>query len=647
MRKVLVIDDQKGNLISIKAIIETYIPNCKVLLASYGEEGIKLAKEEQPDTILLDIIMPVMDGYKVCKKLKAHNSTKHIPVIMITAIMTDKDSCIKGLDMGADAFLSKPIDSTKLIAQLNVMLRIKKAEDKLRLEKKDLEEIVKNRTSELLKKNEDLKSEINIREISENALKSIATEFTGVSGLEYYEKACRFIANMLNVDYAFVGKLSTEKNKVIIQAGYAKNEILKPFEYDLKGTPCEKVIGYEVCVYPSKVQSLFPEDHLLVDMGIEGYLGIPLFNRNGEASGIMVLLNEKSISESEASSSLLQIFADRIATEMDRMQAKEDLIASNEQLEFALSGSNAGLWSWNIKTGEDILDERWCGILGYNKNELKKEVSTWERLIHPDDKERIFEAVHKHFEDENNIYNLEYRMKCKNGDWKWIHALGKIVERDSDGNPYRMTGIIIDITERKWTETELLKSEVKFRNYVETSQDLIWECDDKGRFIYLNPAWEQITGYKLSEMLGKPFSDFTLKEEVEKNTAEFAKHLEGGSVKGFPSTYISKQGTEIYLIFNAIPLYNSKRKIIGTQGSAYDITKLKQVERKLKKSLIKATESERLKSAFLANMSHEIRTPMNGILGFTDLLKEPKFRVKSKKSTLVLSKVVVNAYSIL
>jgi CheY-like chemotaxis protein len=85
MKAVLVIDNQKDNLTSIKAIIKTYIPNCKVLTALSGKEGIKLAKEEQPDTILLNIIMPEMDGYEVCKILKEDQTTQHISIILISA----------------------------------------------------------------------------------------------------------------------------------------------------------------------------------------------------------------------------------------------------------------------------------------------------------------------------------------------------------------------------------------------------------------------------------------------------------------------------------------------------------------------------------------------------------------------------------
>jgi len=159
MKKILAIDDQADNLTTIKAVIKSHMTDCKVLTAPSGSEGLKIAKEEQPDTILLDIIMPGMDGYEVCKRLKEDELTKYIPIVMITAIKTDSDSRVYGLNTGADAFLSKPIDPIELTAQVNVMLRIKEAEDKLRAEKELLDQKVKEQTKDL-KKSEELNRSI-------------------------------------------------------------------------------------------------------------------------------------------------------------------------------------------------------------------------------------------------------------------------------------------------------------------------------------------------------------------------------------------------------------------------------------------------------------------------------------------------------
>ncbi|MBF0101078.1 MAG: response regulator [Desulfobacterales bacterium] len=131
MVKILAIDDKLDNLISLEAILKYHL-NCTVIVAQSGIAGIAKALTEQPDTILLDIKMPEMDGYEVLSHLKSDEKTKHIPVIILTAIRTDAEERIKGLNLGADAFLHKPIETMELIAQVSVMLRIKKAEDLLR-----------------------------------------------------------------------------------------------------------------------------------------------------------------------------------------------------------------------------------------------------------------------------------------------------------------------------------------------------------------------------------------------------------------------------------------------------------------------------------------------------------------------------------
>ena len=154
MKKILAIDDQKDNLTIYEAVISSRLGNHKVLTALSGKEGIKIAREQQPDAILLDILMPEMDGYETCKILKEDKLTKHIPIIMITALESDTASRTKGLNMGADTFLSKPIDAVEFTAQLNVVLRIKTAEDKLRAEKEELDIAVKQRTEQLRKSEE-------------------------------------------------------------------------------------------------------------------------------------------------------------------------------------------------------------------------------------------------------------------------------------------------------------------------------------------------------------------------------------------------------------------------------------------------------------------------------------------------------------
>lgn len=149
MPRLLAIDDKPDNLITTSALLKIHIPGCVVITAQSGQEGIERAKAEQPDSILLDIHMPGMDGFEVCRKLKYEKTTKHIPIILLTAVRTNSKDRTNGLNCGADAFLAKPINDLELAAQVRAMLRIKFAEDQLRREKDLLEEKVNERTKNL------------------------------------------------------------------------------------------------------------------------------------------------------------------------------------------------------------------------------------------------------------------------------------------------------------------------------------------------------------------------------------------------------------------------------------------------------------------------------------------------------------------
>ncbi len=170
MTKLLAIDDKHDNLTVLSALLKNLILGCEILTAESGAEGLEKAKNELPDTILLDIRMPGMDGYETCKRLKKNEVTKHIPVIMLSAIKTEPVDLVKGLDSGADAYLAKPIDEHVLAAQVKTVLRIKEAEGYLRDQKKLLEYMVQERTGELQQTNLELKNEVNKHRETEESL---------------------------------------------------------------------------------------------------------------------------------------------------------------------------------------------------------------------------------------------------------------------------------------------------------------------------------------------------------------------------------------------------------------------------------------------------------------------------------------------
>ncbi len=135
-----------------------------------------------------------------------------------------------------------------------------------------------------------------------------------------------------------------------------------------------------------------------------------------------------------------------------------------------------------------------------------------------------------------------------------------------------------EILERQLAETALIQSERKYRILVETSQDLIWATDSKGRYIFVNEAVRQIYGYEPEEMIGRPFADFIAPEQLQKDMESYQQVLAGESFLQYETTHIDKNGNSIHLAFNAMVLRDEAGFAIGASGTASDITKRKAAE---------------------------------------------------------------------
>ena len=126
--RILIVDDEERNVKLVKGMImsEQY----EVATATCGQEALDYLESDLPDLIVLDVMMPDIDGFEVCSRLKQDEVTRHIPVLMVTALM-EKEHRVKAMEVGADDFLSKPVDRTELLVRVKSLLRIKSYHDKV------------------------------------------------------------------------------------------------------------------------------------------------------------------------------------------------------------------------------------------------------------------------------------------------------------------------------------------------------------------------------------------------------------------------------------------------------------------------------------------------------------------------------------
>jgi PAS domain S-box-containing protein len=138
-----------------------------------------------------------------------------------------------------------------------------------------------------------------------------------------------------------------------------------------------------------------------------------------------------------------------------RKEAEDALRKSEQRLRLALEGADAGFWDWHLPSGTAVFSDRYYTMLGYEPREFTATFDTWTELIHPDDKKRVVTNLQQQIQEGEAQLENEYRIRTKDGGWLWILTRGKIVEKDENGIPIRMTGVSIDITNRRLLESEI------------------------------------------------------------------------------------------------------------------------------------------------------------------------------------------------
>lgn len=261
-------------------------------------------------------------------------------------------------------------------------------------------------------------------------------------------------------------------------------------------------------------------------------------------------------------------------------------------------------------------------ITGYHaENFIQGEISFTD-LYHPDDKERILITVDEALKHHVS-FHLEYRIKNKNGNWHWVeeHGIGVY----NDDILLLIEGYLSDITPRKKAEEQLrIFAEENERIF---NQLLTLNCvaGFDGYFKKINPAWERVLGWSISELMSKPFVDFIHPDDVEP-TKEVAAHItEGNKINTFENRYRHKDGSYRWLLWTSTP--DTERKLIYAQ--AFDITDRKRAEEELIRSknnveiaVTELQEQNRQLDEFAHIISHNLRSPIGNIKALIALLND-------------------------
>ncbi|MCF7922863.1 MAG: PAS domain S-box protein, partial [Candidatus Marinimicrobia bacterium] len=444
MTTLLTIDDKPDNLVVIQAILHRLMPALQVISALSGEEGMKLARSEHPDVILLDIIMPGLDGYEVCRLIKSDPELKIIPVILLTAIMTGSKARVKGLELGADAFLNKPINEEELIAQIKVMLRIKSAEDALRLEKQNLEDIVAERTATLRQ------SEQKFRALYDNAPLSYQS----------LDEEGRFV----DVNPTWLTTLGYDRDAVIgkYYADFLHPDWKSHFEENF---PAFKQRGY---VHDVEFKIRHHDGHYL-DISFEGCIGHKL-----DGSFQQTYCVFQDITESK------QALAQLAESERDYRSlfnnAHDAIILFKPENEMVVEANQRAFDLYGYTREE---------FIGMSLSNISTDIPLGEKRV-------------KAVQEDGLIQQFEISQKRKDGSLIQVEINASYINY---GGSMVILSLNHDITARKHAEKVLLAEKLFSESLVSSLPGVFYLISEEGKFLRWNANFEQVTGRSAEEMV--------------------------------------------------------------------------------------------------------------------------------------------------
>jgi len=213
----------------------------------------------------------------------------------------------------------------------------------------------------------------------------------------------------------------------------------------------------------------------------------------------------------------------------DRTRAELRVRESEERLRLALEAARGGAWDWDVRTDDVFRSEEWAIAFGFAHDEVEPTPTFWEERVHPTDLDRFRPILDAVVRGEEEGYQLEYRFRVKSGEYRWVLAAGRIVERDAEGKPTRMLGIDFDISARKQAEKALRLSEERLELATEAAELGVWDWHVVSDTIVLGHRYEQMLGLEPGTIgtRGADWEKFVHSEDLRRAQRGIRDHLAG------------------------------------------------------------------------------------------------------------------------
>jgi len=322
---------------------------------------------------------------------------------------------------------------------------------------------------------------------------------------------------------------------------------------------------------------------------------------------------------------------------------------SQDIIEGALAAGEIGIWDWDVSSDDTYFSPGWVRMLGYEPDDIEQKFSAWESRIHPDDRSIIQNALNAHFNHEQP-YVVEHRLRTKDGTWRWIQARGRVIKRDSRGQPLRMAGIHRDIDETRRMQEALELSEQRHRIISETISDYAYsyivQPDGSLKKDWSTQAFHDITGYTFDEVDVDGWARMIHPDDNAVTGARYQKLMRGEmDISEF--RIITKTGEVRWLRDHGHPVIDPETgQVVHIYGAAQDITDAKSAETMLREQAIELQARNEELDAFAYTVAHDLKNPISSMMGFASLMQNYLGRMDEQVIQEYLQLIMESGYKL-